>query len=560
MKKLFFKERFYPLLIALLVFVAVNFAVSFVYFRLDLTTEKRFTLAQNTKGLLKGLVKPMHLKLYLAGDLNSGFRYLSKSTIEMLDEMEILSGTSFRYEVIDPLQLESAERAALIKGFKTKGLEAVPVFESLEDGSKKQSLVYPYLEVVIDNKELIIDLLDNIPGLSGSDNLNKSTETLEFKIVDGIRRLTTSQKPRIAFLEGQGELSEYDAIDVTKELSKYYSVERGSIQTDAAVLNAYKCVIIAAPKRPFSEKDKFVLNQYVMQGGNLLCFLDGISLSLDSLQNSPNSVGMPLELNLEDLLFKYGFRLNGSAIEDLQCSMIPVNIAPIGGAPKFVPAPWYFNPLLLPAQNNSITKNINVVRGEFVSSLDTVGDDATIKRTVLLASSRFSRISQAPVIASLTNINKAPKKEDFNRSFITVAALAEGKFGSSFEFRQPPLGLSNVAPSVAVGKFAKIVVVADGDILRNMVRFKDSQPQIVPLGYDEISHQTFGNKAFVVNCVNYLCDDMGWMELRNRSNTLRTLDKAKVIESSFFYKMINVALPLILLIFSGIAFNVWRKR
>ncbi len=560
MNKILLKDKFSPFIVGIAFFVLVNVVASYLYIRLDLTAEKRYTLASNSKKLLKDLKHPLHIKLYLSGDLNSGFRLLSKNSVEMFDEMEVFSGTNLRYDVIDPTSGSESDRVSLIKELKTRGMEPIPVFETLDDGSKKQTLVYPYFIIALGDKELVVNLLENIPGLSGADNLNKSTETLEFKVVDAIRRLTTETKPRIAFLEGHGELDDYEVVDVTHELSRYYKVERGAIQMDASILNNYKCVIIASPKKAFSEKDKFVLNQYVMQGGNLLWLVDGVSLSLDSLQHTPTSVGMPLELNTEDILFKYGFRINGIAIEDIQCAMIPVNVASLTDAPKFVPAPWYYSPLLLPAQNNSITKNINVVKGEFTSSLDTVGDELGLKRKVLLASSRFSKISKAPVVVSLVKINEAPKKEEFTKSFIPVAVVAEGEFPSSFEFRAVPAGLQNCTPAVTKGKFAKMIVVADGDIIRNGVRFKDSQPQIVPLGYDEISHQTFGNKSFIVNSVNYLCDDMGWMELRNRNNVLRLLDKAKVAESAMFYKLLNVILPIILLIISGIVVSIMRKR
>lgn len=560
MNRLFLKDRIYPFFIAVTLFVVINLVVSYFYLRVDLTAEKRYTLASNSKSLLKKLSKPMYIKLYLSGDLNAGFRLLSKTTREMFDEMEVFSGTNMRYDVIDPNAGTDSERVALLKELKARGMEAIPVFETLDDGSKKQTQVYPYMIVSLGDKDLVVNLLENIPGLSGSENLNKSMEALEYKIVDAVRRLTIDSKPKIAFLEGHGELSEYDVIDVTRELSRYYQVERGAIQMDASALNGFKCVVVAAPTKPFSEKDKFVLNQYVMQGGNLLWLLDGVALSLDSLQHSASSVGMPLELNLEDLLFNFGFRVNSLVIQDIQCAMIPVNVSKVNDAPKFVSAPWYFNPLLLPAQNNSISKNINVVRGQFVSTLDTVGDELGIKRKVLLASSRFTKFSKPPVMVSLAKINEAPKKEDFIHSFATVGVLAEGSFNSAFEFRAPPAGLINVLPAINKGKSAKMIVVADGDIIRNEVRLKDSQPQIIPLGYDEISHQTFGNRSFIVNSVNYLCDDMGWMELRNRNNILRILDKAKVGESAFFYKMLNVVLPIILLLLSGLAFSVYRKR
>lgn len=560
MSKVKDQNRVFSYFIGVALFIAINLIASYIYVRYDLTAEKRYTISGNSKTLLKSLDKPVFIKLYLSGDLNTGFRYLSKTTIEMFEEMELISGTNFRYSVVDPANTSNDDHSVILKELKEMGVEAVPVFETLDDGSRKQSMVYPYFKISLDENHLVVNLLENLPGYSGAENLNKSIEMLEFKIVDGIRKLKVNEKPKIAFLEGHGELNELEVIDVTRALSQTYQVERGAISTDGNVLNGYKCVIIAGPTKPFSENDKFVLNQYVMQGGNLLCLVDGISLSLDSLMNSPVTIGFPLSVNLEDLLFNFGFRVNGVALQDVQCSMIPVNIAKVGEAPKFVPAPWYFNPLLLPAQNSSITKNINVVKGEFVSLIDTVGDDLKLNRKVILATSRFSKISPAPVEVSLLKINEAPDKPSFNRSFLPVAVLAEGSFPSAFQYRQPPVGLTNAAPAVAQSKPAKMVVVADADVIRNNVRFKDSQPQIIALGYDEFSHQTYGNKEFIVNSVNYLCDDMGWMELRNRNNKLRLLDKAKISDSALFYKLMNVALPLILLVISGLVVALLRRR
>ncbi len=560
MKINFINAKLSSIAIAIIAFVGINLVASFLYLRYDLTSEKRYTLSRNTKELLRSLDKSVRIEIYLDGELNSGFRLLAKSTREMADEMEVLSGIHLRYEFIDVASVKDEDKKPLLKMLSERKMDPIPVFETLEDGSKKQTQVYPYMVMKMGDKELVVNLLENLPGLSGSENLNKSIEVLEFKFTDAIRRLKSDVKPKVAFLEGHGELDEYDVMDVTHQLSQYYQVERGSIQQDASVLSDYKCVIVAAPTAPFSEKDKFILNQYVMNGGSVLWLVDGLALSLDGLQERSTSIGLPLDLNLDDMLFKYGFRINRVTVQDIQCAMIPVNVAKIGEAPKFVPAPWMFNPLLLPAQNSPITKSINVVKGEFVSTIDSVGEDNGLKRKVLLASSRFSKISKPPVMVSLFSVNEKPKKEEFTHSFLPVAMVAEGEFPSLFEFRASPVGVSNVQKAVSVGKSTKMILVADGDLIRNEVRFKESNPQIIPLGYDEVNHQTYGNKDFIVNSVNYLADDGGWMALRNRSNVLRLLDKAKVAEDALFYKLLNVVTPLVLLILLGIGYNFYRKR
>ncbi len=554
------KKGIYHLIITLAIIAAINFIADSWFFRVDLTSEKRYTLTNVTKSFLKSLDDDILIKVYLTGDLNPGFKRLSKATKEMLDEFEVYS-SSLLYEFIDPNKGTRKEKQAFAEYLEKIGLQPYPVIETKEDGRKTQSYVFPYAIVFFEGKEIPVNLLDNIQGVSGQENLNRSIEGLEFKLINTLRKLVTKDKPAIAFLEGHGELDELDVIDITHELSQNYRVERGKLSGDAAELDNYKAIIIAKPHIRFTERDKFIIDRYLMRGGRILWLVDAVNITLDSLVKSPQTMGMWADLNLDDILFRYGIRINPVLIEDIQAGRIPINMAPAGSTPKFVPVPWLYSPLLTPSQSHPVSRNINLIRADFVSFIDTVGENINLLRTPLLRTSQFTKASQVPVIVSLTSVNQKPKREEFNRSFLPVAYALQGKFPSVFANRPVPKGIQNYTDTLSpLSRSTKMIVVADGDIIRNDVKFKESNPQILPLGYDELTHQTYGNKQFIVNSIDYLCDDEGWMELRSRSFTLRLLDKEKLSTKTTFWKWLNVTIPVLIVVFSGILFIIIRRK
>jgi len=548
------------ILIVISIILAVNYIALQFYFRIDLTSDNRYTLTDQTKQLIETLDEDVNIKIYLSGDLNPGFKNLSESTRQMLTDLSQLSGRKVTFRFIDPNKGSSTEKTELYAQFKEKNIEPVPVFETSEDGRNTRSLVFPYAIVNYKNKDITVNLLDNIRGYSGTENLNTSIETLEFKFMDALRQLTITQKPKIAFIEGHGELDELDVMDLTSSLNNYYQVDRGQAGLDPSLLDPYKVLIIAKPQTPFSETDKYIIDQYVMKGGRILWMIDAVNVTLDSLTRSDQTIGFYNDLNINDLLFKYGFRVNPVLIEDIQAAMIPINVSPMGKAPKFVPAPWLFNPLLTPNNQSPISRNINVVKGEFVSYIDTVGENTGLKRTTLLSTSQFTKINLTPIPISLSMVNDKPKREEFNKKFLPVAIAAEGEFQSNFTNRMKPMGIIDTR-DIPLSKSIKTrqVVIADGDIACNTVRFKQSRPQIIPLGFDEVSNQTYGNKQFIVNTIQYLANDEGWLELRSKSRVLRLLDKEKISSGTTLLKILNLLLPLLLIIIPGILFLIRRK-
>ncbi len=546
------------------VVVLLNLASSAWFFRWDLTTEKRYSLASVTKNFLTGMDAPVLAHVYLEGDLNAGFSRFGQATREMLDELRVYAGNSLEYTFVNPAG-NSGESRRAAERLKEAGLSPVPVFEASEDGSRKQTLVYPYLIFVSQGHEVIVNLLDNLAGRSGAENLNASIEELEYKLTDALRRLTAGagDKPRIAFLEGHGELDELDVLDVTDALSQYYEVERGNPGGNLSALNPYKALIIARPRTAFSEEEKFILDQYIMQGGRILWLIDAINVSMDSLRMASQTVGLPFQLNLDDQLFRYGFRINAVLVQDLQSGLVPVNVSPPGEPARFVPMPWYFSPLLNTNLEHPVTRHLNVVKGEFVSSIDTVGENSRVIRTPLLQTGSYSLELQPPVFVSLIGVNEPPDRSLFHLSHIPVAYAVEGIFPSVFKNRAVPPGVTGLPPQGMVVESVptRMIVVADGDLIRNEVRFKQSgDPKILPLGFDELTNRNYGNKEFFLNALNYLTDDEGWMALRNRSYTLRLLNREKLASHGSFWKIMNVGGPLVLVLLAGVLIPFLRRR
>jgi len=502
---------------------------------------------------------PLKVVVYLDGDLNPGFLRLKKSTAELLDELSVYShnGIDITYE--NPSLADTPDqREKKYAELQSRGLLPTAVYERDKEGKSIQKVIFPWIEMTYKGKKVQICLLKNILGNSGEENLNISVENLEFEITDGIRRLVNTGVSKIAFIEGHGELTEAETYDISRSLSKYFQIDRGTIASNATILDNYKVIIIAKPTKPFSESDKYVIDQYIMRGGRVLWLIDGVRVSKENLSATGLSPAIEHDLNLNDQLFRYGVRINPVLLQDVQCASVPVNIAPAGATPQFELTPWYFAPLLLASPEHPVTRNITEVRSEFCSGIDIVGDNKMVKSDLLLATSDNTHIVGTPTTIDISQKIKSDDKVYFNEVYVPVAVALEGVFESDFANRMIPKGLTNTLPIKKMSFNTRQIVVADGDIIRNESTAKDSTT--IPLGYDRYMNQQFGNKDFIQNAVLYLADNEGWMQLRSRTLKLRLLNKKITNEDRITWQLINVLVPIGFLLMFGIGYQIIRKR
>lgn len=542
------------LLLGILIFV--NIIAQFVFKRIDMTQEKRYSLSQSSKDLAKGLDDIVYFRIYLEGDLPPGFIKLRNSLKEMLDEFRIYSNDNIEYEFIDPsANPDEKQRVELYKQLSQKGLYPTNLEEN-DKGQQSQKIIFPGAIVNYRAQEIPMQILKSKFGGNSDVMLNNSIENLEYEISTVLRKLSREKSTSIAFLRGQGELPTKQISDAANGLSDFYIVDTVSIDGKLNALKDYKLLIIAKPDTAFDEKDKFVIDQFVMKGGRVLWLIDKLAMNMDSLEKKSTNVAIPMELNIDDMLFRYGVRINPDFVMDMQAAPIPVVTGYVGNQPKQEIFPWYYYPLLSAESKNPIVNNLNMVKTEFASSIDTI-ETESVTKTVLLSSSKLSRLQMAPARVSLNILREKADPMMFTRRNIPIAVLLEGSFNSNYENRLPTIiATSSDINFKPKSVDTKMIVVSDGDVISSYVSKKGN---VYPLGYDRFTRQTFGNKSFILNCIDYLCDNKGVLELRSKEIKLRLLDPAK-IEDPQLIQWINVILPTVLIIVFGLIFTFIRKR
>lgn len=557
----------------LMIIVLLNVIGSFLFTRLDLTSERRYSLSDATKKMLRGLDDVVYFKVYLEGDFPAGFKRLRNETREMLNEFRAYSD-NIQYEFIDPSgNPDKRERNNLYQQLSTAGLYSTTLNVKTNDGTSSQ-LVFPGAIVSYKNKELPMELLMNQVAVAPDQVLNNSVQQLEYNISSIIRKLSIPQKPKIAFIYGHGELSELETADIWRALSDYYTVDRVKIDgrlnslterntkdsLDVKIRNKYKAIIVAGPDSAYSEKDKFIIDQFIMRGGKVLWLIDPVTATMDSLQHSKQTVGIASSTNLEDQLFNYGVRVNSNLVVDINCLPIPMVTGMTGNQPQTTFVPWFFFPVIMPTAQHPIVRNLNAVKCEFVSSLDTI-QKAGVKKTYLLTTSQYSRSLMAPTIISLDMARQDPDPAQFNQPFQNIAILLEGRFESLFLNRIPPtIAEDRTIGFLPASEKTSMIVVTDGDIIKNQVNFGQGGYEPLPLGYDKYTRQSFGNKDFIMNAVNYLCDDSGLISARSRELKLRLLDSTRVKAEKLKWQLINVLLPVLLVLVFGLVQHFLRRR
>jgi len=550
------KQVVIQLIASIIIIFFINYIGSFEFARFDLTSEKRYTLSESSKNLAKNLKDVIYIRVYLDGNFPAEFKRLQQSTKEMLDEFRIYAKKNIEYEFINPSEsTDDKTRNAIYRELMKKGLHPSNL-QKKEEGGTSQQIIFPGAIFSYQEREIPLQLLKSQMGVAPEVMLNNSIQSLEYEIANTIKKLSSPYKPKVGFIEGHGELNPLEVQDITKSLSEYYLVDRKKIDGKLGSLLEYKAIIIAQPKEKFPEKDKFIIDQYLMNGGKIIWFLDGVSASMDSLGKSGITMGIRNDINLDDQLFRYGCRINHTLIQDIQAGRIPINTALMGNQPKWEYFPWLFFPLIIPSDDHPIVKNLNAIKGEFVSSIDTVAAPLVTK-TYLLKSSKYSRVLNAPVKISLQTITNLPDENQFNRSQVPIAVLLKGKFKSVFSNRIP----QEISNDLGIGfkdtsKITEMIIVADGDIIRNDL----SSGKAYPLGVDKYTGQEFGNKDFVMNCVDYLCDENDLISLRSRELKVRLLDKTKIKNNRLFLQLANTCIPISVVLLIGFIIGIIRKK
>ncbi len=560
------------LIAGLILIVLINLLGSRFYTRLDLTSEKRYSLSDATKEVLDKVDDIIYFKVYLEGEFPAGFKRLRNSTKEMLQEFHAYN-KNIQYEFINPSASENVEeRNAFYAELVRAGLKPTNL-HSNNSGEKKQQIIFPGAVINGKGQEAAVDLLISQIGVSPEMRLNNSIEELEYNLINAINKIKFRLKPRVAFTHGHGELSKLELADAKAILSEFYIVDHinfnGHINTftgrddidslNPDIRNKYEAIIIAKPDSTFSEKEKFILDQFVMRGGKILWYVDGVKAEMDSIQRNSQTVTLSNDLNLDDLFFSYGCRLNKDLVLDLNANQIPIETGSVGGQPQYQFFPWYYFPVLTPDIEHPVVKNMNSVKTEFISSIDTINVEG-IKKTALLKTSKYSRILNTPALIDLSIINEVTDEKEYSKKGQTIAVLLEGKFKSFYRnrltdqlYNNPVIGFKETsAPN-------KMILVSDGDMIKNQIDYRSGYA--LPLGYDKYTRQSFGNGDFLLNAMKYLLDEDGLIAVRSKEIKLRMLDRTKVSQERIQWQLINILVPVIFVfILAAIQFRIRKNK
>ncbi len=544
----------------MLVLVFANVISSYLFRRFDLTSEKRYTLSESTKEVLKGLDDQVLFRVYLEGDdLPAEYRRFRNDIKNMLDQFRAYS-SNVEYEFINPNAFKTEEeKMQLYQTLVKKGLVPIPIATE-EEGVQKQQVVYPAMEVTYKGRETALQLQSaGLSSRSTEEVINTSVENLEYNFVTALHRLTRPVQARVGFLTGHNELDKIDIYDIQISLVDDYKVENvylnqninaltGRIQnvsdSSVTVSNKYDVLVIPKPLETFSDKDLYVIDQFVMYGGKILWLVDALDADLDSLQGKEQTFATRLPTNLEEMFFNYGVRINPDLIMDYRCRGIPM----MGNDNRMQLVPWYYFPTLVPNSDHPIVRNLDVLKTDFISSIDLI--DNNIKKTVLLTTSDHVHIKNAPVNVQLADARIPVNEQLFNRSNLPVAVLLEGSFQSLFRNRLATafMELSEIGYKSECEKPTQMIVVSDGDIIRNGVQSSEQGLYPLPLGYDKYTDVMFANKTFILNAINFLAGDEAMIDARPRNIAIRRLDVAKVKSQRGYYQFANIVYPVVLVL------------
>ena len=528
--------------------IILNWISEKINFRFDLTKDKRFTLSKVTKNTVKDLQQPMQVKVFLEGDFPAEFKRFQIETKNLLQQLHHLN-SKLNYRFVNPQGLEPK----LLK----KGMQ--PSRLTIQEGAKtSEIIIFPYAEITYKGKSEIVPLLINKRFKDQEEQFKASIENLEYAFTDAIYKLSKLKRKNIAIITGNKELDFIYLDGLLKTVAKYHHIEPFPLDSANVVpnktldlLSKFDLVIIAKPRKVFSENEKLCIDQYLMRGGKTLWTIDKLVAEQDSLMRSGTMIAINRDLNLTDLFFQYGARIKYDFVKDLYCATIRLADGNIGGQTQYKDYLWYYYPLVVSKNNHPITKNIPDVLLRYASVIHLFDND--IKKTVLLKSSSLSKELGTPRLISLNEVAEKPIPSEFNKGNLNLGVLLEGNFISAYQGRTLPFNLNHY---IEKGKPSKMILIADGDVIKNDV----VKGKPLDLGIDKWTGRRYGNKEFLINAIDYLLDDTGLMDLRNKKLQIAFLDKEKVYRNRLFWQAINIFFPLVLLFLFGLIFTYYRKK
>ncbi len=568
MKSAKFRDLFRFLVVAAIVLL-LNIIGSFEFFRLDLTAEKRYSLSDATKELLQSFDDVIVVKVYLEGDFPAGFQRLQRETRQMLDEFRAYNA-NLEYEFVNPAGSDDERtNREVFEQLQYKGLKYYELQVSEADGRKMQR-VFPGAIMNYGDKEAVVQLLVDQMGVSPEAQINASVQNLEYTLANAIRSLVRTSKPFVAFLEGQGELEPRFIADFALAMSDNYNVRRFnlrefksdstgeeySLSEQQRRLNRFDALIVAKPRKAFNEIDKFLIDQYLMAGGKMIWLLDAVHAEMDSLSQAPQFLSFPIydRLNIGEMLFRYGVRVNTNIVMDAVAA---------GVSDQREVNSWVYFPMVMPQVKHPITKDLNAIRLDFPSSLDTIKLPG-VKKTYLLRSSPYSQKVATPHMVKLSRLYSPPAQSSFSEQRLPLAVLLEGKFTSAFKNRLKPK--ENSGENIRLleeSPETQMLVVADGDIVRNQINIVNPNMERgtpLPLGYDQFTGAQYGNKDFLLNAVDYMLDESNLIDIRSRELRIRLLDATRLKENKLLWQLLNTAVPVLLVVVFGLGYMLVRKR
>lgn len=552
------KKDLIYLLLFLAGILAINILSSQFFTRFDFTSEKRYTLSPITKNILSNLDERVQVTVYLEGeDFPAGFKRLKSSTFDVLSDFEAYSNNKLDFDFVNPMAGDEQTQQENYQTLMEKGIEPTNLSVTTESGNS-QKIIFPAALITYKGVQIPVRLLQTQSGVDPQEVLNNSIQNLEYAFSSAIKRATAGGRHRIGFTEGHGELTDLQLNDAMNSLADWSEVGRvdlGTITFDG--LDKLKMIVIAKPEKEFTESEKYKIDYFVMRGGRIIWSIDQVSAELDSLRGAGEQLAFAKRLNLDDMLFRYGARVNYDLIADLNSARIPINTGAVAGQPQIQLLPWLFYPVFIPVSTHPLVKNLDGIRSEFSSTIDLIKIEG-VTGEVILSSSPYNRKIDVPTLLSLQMVEQEPDPKLFQGAVKVAGVLLEGEFPSVFRNRPVPAGITPPSFLPERSKPGKMILIADGDIFKNQINASDGSHY--PLGFDRYTQEQYANKSFLLNAADYLMDDSGIIELRNKEIKLRLLDKAKIKTEKTFWQAINFGLPLIMLIACGIFQHYFRIR